>query len=491
MADLRHWYTGQLVTAQEMRGGDTALEQGTFDLATDMEFVGLISGGNVVEHAGTPNMTVDVAAFLARSPLGERIRAAGLSNVDCAFDSLEQPTAVTTPGNSRFVDIYAVFDRIGSDPRIDATNNTVFFIQSESFAFEVVQGAEAASPAAPAGPNDGVLLARVTLTFGQTTITDPSIDTTVKESVVKLTSGSLTIEAGTFVDALGLLLAEYEAHVSGSGSHQATAIVYNGGPNWADGSTNPSATVEVQLDKIVSDLVLTTSGQSGAHKVGCANSSSWADGTSIAGTTIYALANGIITGLASSAGGVKIGRPTVSGSPSSLSTTSVGGQISELLTLTNARARIASAETITAAWSFTTGDIAVPRISPGYVDLGTLTNGGHLTLSSSVGVVKFKTPGTNSAYLTITLDPPSDTSKRPLIRFRMLGNSGFTSQVYFVAPAEAGTGSFGLPPTNYYGFFAGGSANNGHLEFIWNGSKWEIALAEGNNVSQSGGGTYA
>lgn len=307
MADLRYWYTGQLVTAQEMRGGDAELEQGIFDLATDMGFVGVIDGGEVAEHAGTPNLTVDVAALLARSPLGERIRVAGTPNVDCEFDYLTQPTAVTTPGNFRLVDIYVVFDRLGSDPRLDATNTTVYFVQEESFAFEVHQGAEASSPSAPAGPSDGVRLARITLAFGQTTIETVDIDTTAKESVVKLSSGSIAIEAGTFTGALQLVIDELAGHIDGSGSHPATAILYGGGANWADGTTNPNTTVELQLDKIVSNLILTTSGASGAHKIGCANSSAWADGTSITGTTIYAFMNTIITTLAASTGATKIG----------------------------------------------------------------------------------------------------------------------------------------------------------------------------------------
>lgn len=138
-----------------------------------------------------------------------------------------------------------------------------------------------------------------------------------------------------------------------------------------------------------------------------------------------------------------------------------------------------------------TKDLTMPRLCVGFTNLGTLTNAGHVTLAANVGLVKFKTPGSNSAYLTITLPTPTNTASRPLLRFRMLGNFGFTSQVFFVAPAEAGLGSYGLPPTNYYGFFVGGSANNGHIEFCWTGSKWDIVWTEGLNVAQSGGGIYA
>ncbi len=55
------------------------------------------------------------------------------------------------------------------------------------------------------------------------------------------------------------------AHISDpADAHPATAIGYAGGPVWADLSTNPAATVEFQLDKIVTDL----GGTAGEAKIG-------------------------------------------------------------------------------------------------------------------------------------------------------------------------------------------------------------------------------
>jgi len=45
---------------------------------------------------------------------------------------------------------------------------------------------------------------------------------------------------------------------------------YGGGGTWADGTTNPAASSEAQLDKIISDLAPTTGGASGAHRLGSA-----------------------------------------------------------------------------------------------------------------------------------------------------------------------------------------------------------------------------
>ena len=41
-----------------------------------------------------------------------------------------------------------------------------------------------------------------------------------------------------------------------AGAHAASALTYAGGGNWADGTTNPATTVEGELDKIVSELMI-------------------------------------------------------------------------------------------------------------------------------------------------------------------------------------------------------------------------------------------
>lgn len=55
----------------------------------------------------------------------------------------------------------------------------------------------------------------------------------------------------------------------------AQGIAYGGGSNWADGTTNPATTVELQLDKIISDLSPTT----GSAKIGGAASTNISAGT--------------------------------------------------------------------------------------------------------------------------------------------------------------------------------------------------------------------
>ncbi len=74
-----------------------------------------------------------------------------------------------------------------------------------------------------------------------------------------------TLAQGTVLSQLTALLTALRDHVNlSSGAHAASAISYAGGGNWADGTTNPSTTVEGQLDKVVSDL----SGTGGTAKIG-------------------------------------------------------------------------------------------------------------------------------------------------------------------------------------------------------------------------------
>lgn len=73
-----------------------------------------------------------------------------------------------------------------------------------------------------------------------------------------------TVAAGSVLSQIIAVLTDLQTHVNQTtGAHPATAIAYAGGGNWADGTTNPAATVEAQLDKIISDLA----GAAGTGKI--------------------------------------------------------------------------------------------------------------------------------------------------------------------------------------------------------------------------------
>jgi hypothetical protein len=112
-----------------------------------------------------------------------------------------------------------------------------------------------------------------------------------------------TLAQGTILTQLTALITALRDHVNqASSAHAASAISYAGGGNWADGTTNPAATVEAQFDKIFTDL----GGSGGAAKVGFAGSGTWADGTTNPATTIEAQLDKIVTDLGGTGGASKI-----------------------------------------------------------------------------------------------------------------------------------------------------------------------------------------
>lgn len=343
--NARDWYIGQLVTEGEMDGAFAAVEESIKHGWSDAGMSGVISGFTVSQH--TPNnLKVDVVGGLAVTPLGERVYLPDASTivVDCEYDNNGDPTAVTTIGNSRVLSVIAFFDRSLSDPRTDALSQTVYFQRNEYLSIEVIQGAEAGSPSAPAVPAGGVRLANITLTYGQTSILTVNIDTvTARQWMFDLgPSGPIIINEGTVTSALSAIMVGINDHVSGAAyPHDASAVAYDGSGFWADGTTKlVAAEVGAALDEVVSDLATMTTGDSGYQRIGCAEDTSspgtlsaeslkdrltnlrqatnlsyagsgnWADATAIAATSIEGALDAIVSSLAATAGSggaIKVG----------------------------------------------------------------------------------------------------------------------------------------------------------------------------------------
>lgn len=103
----------------------------------------------------------------------------------------------------------------------------------------------------------------------------------------------------------------------------ASSVAYAGGAAWADGTTNPAATVEAQLDKIIVDL----GGTGGASKIKYDGGGTWADGTTNPAATVEAQLDKVIADLAGAAGSSKI-QGVVSGADIAAATLTV--QIADL-----------------------------------------------------------------------------------------------------------------------------------------------------------------
>lgn len=329
MARQYDWYTGQLVSQQELDGGFANLEAADRAMMADAGFVGIFSGFVCSQHTGTANLTVDLTAGVAYSLNGERLSSASALNVNCAYDHLGAPTAVQTSGKSKILSVYLLFDRLPSDPRTDATNTTVYFVLDETIVIEVVQGAEATVPTAPAAPAGGVLVADVTLTFGQTTITNSSISTARRADQIVVTGTPLGGRWGKVAPAFQAFADAFNNLISGSsGTVPATAITYGGQGTFADTTSLPASSVEAAIDTLVlyvGGVGSTTAGDvklgvysdasaayplsagtlrtrlqalRNAETINYYGSPTWADATAIAGTSVENALDLIVSSLA-------------------------------------------------------------------------------------------------------------------------------------------------------------------------------------------------
>lgn len=305
MSSRRDFYYRQTVTEAELDAGFAGLEASDRYLAADALPVGVVTGAVITQHAPL-GLTVDASGTaVAYDQAGQRIAFGPAQNINVALDYLSVSTEVAVPGNEKWVSVFLQFDRALSDPRLDGNGDTVYFVREESFKFIVVQGAEALIGAAlrPALKTDAILLADVHRVQGQTQIVNADINTTRREDAVTKTGATWSLSRGTLRAAVYDLLDAMNAHVAGTGNHDAADVVWvGGGSAWRDAETNPQTDVTTQLAKIITDLTSQTASHSGAHRIGTAESTQWKDGASIAAATIMDAINDIIARLADSSG---------------------------------------------------------------------------------------------------------------------------------------------------------------------------------------------
>jgi hypothetical protein len=358
MSTRKNFYFRQRVTEAEFDAAFDDLEQADHDLAADLGFVGVLANAVVSPHAPVPNLTVDVSGpGSVLDQQGQRIFFSSLQNVNVAQDDNGVSTEVSVAGKEKIVSVFVKFDRTLSDPRIDGNSLTVFFRRDESFKFSVAQGAEAAAGAAVPPPlrSDAILLADVIRRFGQAQVGDDAISLARRQDAFVISGAPRFLRRGRTREALADLLGFYNAHALGTADrHAAAAINYAGGAPWADGTTNPAATVEAQLDKLVNDLAA----DAGAARLGAGARTSWLDGrTNPAGVSLFAALNKIITDLTDQAAGAdgagRIGAQAIGHLPAG----SVRSQL-DALDATSVRANVANVFSATQTLNGPAGDTA-------------------------------------------------------------------------------------------------------------------------------------
>jgi hypothetical protein len=279
MSNRKDYFFRQKVSEAELDDGFNDLEVADRQMMIDLGLIGVLQNAVVTEKSGTPDLTVDISGSASiHDKLGQRIGFGPLQNIDVSVDENSNSTE-PPPGNELIVSVFAKFDRVLSDPRIDGNSATVFFERAETFDFVVRQGAATATP--PATPSaldvEYILLADIQRTNGQTQVLNANITppggtytaiSNRREEAFKLSAGALDILAGTPETSDQAILTELNNHITGvSNAHDAVAVDYAGGGAWHDGTTNPGGvTVEAQLDKIITDLV----NAAGSDRIGAA-----------------------------------------------------------------------------------------------------------------------------------------------------------------------------------------------------------------------------
>lgn len=197
MADRAFWYTGQVVTQSEFRTSQEDLEQADRNVVLDLLGFGFnISGANLanVSEDSPQSLDVIVSQFIGYDQLGRRLSNLRSSfknaveiatsppvTLDLSTDEVGSPTSVGSPGNEKTISIFVEFARKEKDFR---AGPGIFFDQEEAIQFNVVQSAEAllTNSVPPPLRSDQILIADVTLVFGQTQIFNADIDLSRRQS---------------------------------------------------------------------------------------------------------------------------------------------------------------------------------------------------------------------------------------------------------------------------------------------------------------------
>jgi len=376
MSSRVNWHFRQRVQENELDFAFDQLEQADRDLASDLNIYGIVSGAVATPHQPVADLRVDVTGpSRAYDRLGRRIFVPVQTTVDLERDVSGLPTAVTTPGNERWISLFMRFNRVLSDPRIDGGGQQVFFRRDESFEFIARQGPEAAGNAASRPPlePDELLICDVLRAHGQTQIEAHHIDVTRRQRFVFAHGENIGVLGSdwTVIDAhaadvqaaFNSLDRELRDHVDGesrrhgagdievrpqgflTSSHVQGALneivdtlasfagATHVGADPVDGSpfALSAGTVDSQLSQLNSHL------NSHAKSTTAHNASSIPASThsNIASTNVQGQLEEIVADLAAQGGAQRVGAAAVSGSPTSLPSGTVRDQLSSLLAALN------------------------------------------------------------------------------------------------------------------------------------------------------------
>jgi len=344
--DRYDFFFRQKATEQELDQAFDAVEAGIQAFIAAFEFTGVATNGQVTEQAA-PNFTVQVQGpAVIFDKQAQHISFAATQNVDCALDEHGAATAVVGAANSKYLSIFAHFERLLTDPRTDGFGDTIYYDRTESFSLRVVQGAEAVSPARPPLDATDILLADVLITFGQLTILNADIKVDRTEYIYQLTGSPTEINERSLHDVLQAMLDAVNTGVADLSDDTApddgatlVGIDAITGTNYS----SPQGTLKAMLVDLLGRLDADT-GSDGASAIGGASIAAGGSGAlDLPAGTVRSQISAVVQALADQAiagddGANRIGMDVLSVGGFSLSQGSVRSAISDLLTLLNDQA---------------------------------------------------------------------------------------------------------------------------------------------------------
>jgi hypothetical protein len=338
--DLRDWYFKQIVSQGEMDQAFEWAEDADHEMMTDVDLIGIHSGGDTSEKSPTPDLSVNVSSIKGHDSEGKRLSIeTPSSNIPLDVDEYGTSTEVTTPAEERYISLFVRYKRDPQSPAVDGNGLTVYTIQQEDAEYFVRQGASSGSATPPALLSDALLLCDIKRVFGQTTIQDANIELTRRQDWMRLTGTSISeLNGGTPKEVIEELFSYVDAH-HGGGS------LFTFAQNWADtgvpiGPSPPIATVKEALNGIVYDLTQWGTGRVGSLLIGTQNTTgtyiNWTNET-VNGALLglAGVMNGHIGGSAPQHPDTSITAAIKNGSPTTLPNGSVSSQMQAMLDAAN------------------------------------------------------------------------------------------------------------------------------------------------------------
>lgn len=314
----KSFYFGQEVTETELNAAFDDVSAAFGNFLRGFEYVGITKGADIVPNS-PPNMTV-VASAPATIYDQNQNHIEWLVNqvVNCAIDENGNATAVSGVGNDKWLTIFAEYRETLSDPRTNDRGEPVYFVRTEGFRLNVVQGAEGLSPARPPLRSTQILLADILITHGQTTITAPDIDDSRIEFAYTLSGSPFEINEKNLQDVLQEMLDILNAF--DASTIPVDAIAGSPHATTAGSVTNVLTQIVAYLNNLIGTEVATSAVAGSPY--------------SLASSTVQAaLASvvGFLNGITSST----VNASAVAGSPNALSSGTIQAALASLLGFIN------------------------------------------------------------------------------------------------------------------------------------------------------------